>query len=475
MRVSSQAVLDAVPYAAAILKAKHSRPVLVPTFRGANLEAQTITTKEWLVSGPADSGKTFGECWRLDTEARATPRGLFAIVRRTRADFYSTVRKRWEQTIRVRGGVEIRGGEKPSSYVYANGAEVLVLGLDRDSSVLSGEFDGIYGNQVEEWNLSSWETLSTRVTGRGAITKTPMLFGDCNPGPPNHWILHRSRLKVLHSKHQDNPDLYDDAGQITVDGDERLATLRALTGVRRDRLFLGKWCAAEGNVYDFDRAIHLVPHFDVPKDWRRVAGVDFGFTNPFAWALFAISPDGDMYLEREIYRSHRIVEDHAETIKAETEGLVIEATIADHDAEDRATLSRHGVETKAAHKAVSPGIQAVQQRLASTMRANGKKSPRLMVMEGALVERDEALALTKKPLCAVEEFESYAWPKDANGKAQKEEPVKENDHAMDLLRYVVAYVDHVGEEGDGEFRAVVGDSAVYAFDEDDDGAGMDTL
>jgi phage terminase large subunit len=434
----AERMMELLPLAAATIKLRRAHPVAVPTFRGANMEAQTITSTEWIVGGPRDTGKTFGECWRLDSFARETPRGLFAIVRRVRADFYSTVRKRWEATIRVRGGVETRGGDKPSSYIYANGAEVLVLGLDRDSSVLSGEFDGIYGNQVEEWDLSSWENLSACVTGRGAVTKTPMLFGDCNPGPPGHWILSRPRLKLLHSTHRDNPEIYDDAGNLTDRGRERLAPLEALTGVRRERYLLGKWKQAEGAVYEeFDRSVHVLDR--APICSRHVVSIDFGLKNPFVAQLWGLDGDGQMYLEREIYRTGRIVEDHAKDIKAMCSGKSIEAYVADPaDAEGRATLQRHGISTRPAMNAIGDGIQAVQARLGN--KKAGIK-PRLFVVAGALVERDEDLAKTKRPVCTLDEFESYVWPKDAGGKALKEEPVKVDDHGMDAMRYAVKYVD----------------------------------
>ena len=427
-----------LPLASTIVARRKSRPFPVPTFRGANLEAQAITASEWILAGPADTGKTYSECWRLDTLARETPRGLFAIVRKVRADFYSTVRKRWETTIRVRGGVETRGGDKPSSYVYANGAEVLVLGLDRDSSVLSGEFDGIYGNQVEEWPLSSWETLTSRVTGRGAVTKTPMLFGDCNPGPPGHWILNRSRLHILQSTHRDNPEIYDDAGTLTDQGRARLEPLEALTGVRRERYLLGKWAQAEGAVYEeFDRAIHVLPA--VPTCVRFVVSIDFGLTNPFSAQLWGLDGDGRMYLVREIYMTGRIVEDHAQTIKEMCAGRMVEAYVADPaDREGRETLRRHGIATVAALNDVSTGIQAVQARLGN--KDKGIK-PRLFVVSGALVERDESLAKRARPVCTEGEFESYVWPKGADGKALKEEPVKVDDHGMDAMRYAVMYVD----------------------------------
>jgi phage terminase large subunit len=41
-------------------------------------------------------------------------------------------------------------------------------------------------------------------------------------------------------------------------------------------------------------------------------------------------------------------------------------------------------------------------------------------------------------VCTEEEFDSYVWPKGVDGKPVKEEPVKEHDHGLDALRYLVA-------------------------------------
>ncbi len=109
------------------------------------------------------------------------------------------------------------------------------------------------------------------------------------------------------------------------------------------------------------------------------------------------------------------------------------ATIADHDAEDRATLARHGIPTLKADKNVSAGIQAVQSRL--KVQGNGK--PRLYVVRGCRVTLDNTLKEAGKPTCLQEEFGGYVW----SNKSTKEQPVKENDHALDALRYAIMYID----------------------------------
>ena len=425
-----------------LLAQREAGEQITPTFRGAALEAQGITSHEWLLPGPAETGKTWACIWKLDELLRSTPRAKAALVRKVRADMTGTVLETYERLALARGGVTAFGGRHPEFYEYSNGARLYLGGMDRPEKVLSGERDWIVVNQAEEFTLEDWETLTTRCTGRGCVTDTPMIFGDCNPGPPAHWILHRDSLKVLHSRHQDNPTLYDEEGALTVQGERTMAVLDSLTGVRRARLKDGQWVAAEGVIYDgFDRALHVVPRFEVPLDWRRIGSIDFGYVNPAVMQLWAIDGDGRMFLEREIYRSQTLVSDLAEQWKALTKGLSLEAIVADHDAEDRATLHRAGVLTRAATKETQAGVQKVAQRL----RRAGDGRPRLFLMEGALVERDSDLASSHKPTSTVEEFEGYVWRKSPDGRPLKEEPEKLNDHGMDALRYAVEYADRASK------------------------------
>jgi phage terminase large subunit len=101
--------------------------------------------------------------------------------------------------------------------------------------------------------------------------------------------------------------------------------------------------------------------------------------------------------------------------------------------------------TVAATKTVSDGIQAVQARL----KVQGDGQPRLLICRDAIVERDQALKDAAKPQCTEEEIVGYIWDRgtakaQSDGKPPKEAPVKENDHGMDALRYLVAERDLQG-------------------------------
>ena len=194
-------------------------------------------------------------------------------------------------------------------------------------------------------------------------------------------------------------------------------------------------------VYEqWDRNIHLIDRFEIPASWRRFRVIDFGYVNPFVCQWWAIDGDLRMYLYREIYMSQRTVVTHATLIKKLSASETYEATIADHDAEDRATLRENGIETLAADKRVTVGIEKVQERL--LVQGNGKA--RLFVLRDSLVERDSGLETRFRPTNTADEFPAYAWQQAPDGRPAKEEPVKVDDHGMDATRYAAMYLDGLG-------------------------------
>jgi len=404
-------------------------------FRGAALALQSDHSRECIISGPADTGKTIAALYKLDTLARQYRDATGAIVRKVHVDMASTVLDVFKKNAQA-SDVRVFGGEHPEFYEWPNGSRVYVGGMDRPGRVLSGQLDFIYVNQAEELDLADWETLSTRTTGRAGIIVPGLLFGDCNPSQASHWILERAKsgaLTMLESRHEDNPALFDASGQLTVDGVGRMAALDALTGIRYLRLRKGQWINAEGAIYEFNPAVHMLDAlpFDLDKARRRFRAIDFGFSHPFVCGWFAEDDDGRLYLYRQIYMTGRTVKAHSVDIKRYPES--VETTVCDHDAEDMATLRENGIQTRAAQKAVTVGIEKVQERL----KIAGDGRARLFIIRGSLVEIDNVLVRNKKPLRTEDEFPNYRW-KD---KSRKDEPVKEDDHGMDMLRYGVMYVD----------------------------------
>jgi PBSX family phage terminase large subunit len=412
---------------------------------GAALALWRDTSPEVVLSGPAGTGKSRACLEKLHACCLRWPGTRALIVRKTRESLTESALVTFESNVLPAGDPLLVGPQRRmrQAYHYPNGSEVVVGGLDKPSKVMSTEYDLIYVQEAIELYEDDWESLTTRL--RHGVMPFQQLVGDTNPDAPTHWLRRRAdagRTVMYESRHEDNPVIWDaDNGAWTAVGAAYIAKLEALTGVRFHRLRHGRWVGSEGMVYgDWDRSLHLIDRFGIPASWRRIRSVDFGYTNPFCCQWWAIDGDGRMYLYREIYRTKRTVADHAVPIGARSAGERIEATVSDHDAEDRATLHQCGIQTLAAHKAITPGIQAVEERL----RVAGDGRPRLFVFRDALVDRDEGLAEAKLPTSTAEEFDAYVWPKGQDGKALKEIPVDANNHGMDAMRYAVAYVDNLG-------------------------------
>jgi len=443
---------------------------------GAAREFWRYKGPEVILAGPYETGKTLPVLFKLHLLLAKYPGARGLMVRKTYTSLINAAVVTYEKKVLPyipedpHSAVKKFGGEKPEFYDYPNTSRLVVGGLDHPDKFLSSEFDFVYVNQAEELSLNDWEQLTGRATGRAGNAPYTQVMGDCNPSAPTHWILQRARLQLFHSRHEDNPTLFDQAtGQLTERGQRTMDALDALTGVRYKRGRLGRWAGVEGQVYEeWDDGIHLLDRFDISDTWPRYRSIDFGFTNPFVCQWWAADPDGRLYLYREIYFTNRLVEDHASEILrleahktldewqavtaryakdqsrliAERRALAatgerIVATAADHAAEDRATLERHGVSTQPANKAISTGIQAVQTRL--RIQKDGRA--RLFMLRDSLVEADLRLADKRQPLCTHDEVLMYVWPSAADGRPIKEVPVDLFNHGMDAQRYIVMHLD----------------------------------
>jgi PBSX family phage terminase large subunit len=389
-----------------------------------------------LLTGSAGGGKSRLAAEKVHGYCQRYPGSTWLILRKAREWTGRSIVPFYAQTV-VGNDPNVRFNKSEGAFYYKNGSTVYsggMLDLRQRESVRSiggaGGLDGAWFEEANAFTRQDFEEIIGRVRHTAASWQQIILT--TNPDAPTHWIykdlIQAGGASTYYSEAKDNP--YNSRAYLT--------NLGKLTGVLAQRLVFGRWVQAVGAVYDeFDPVIHVIEREQCPEFVRRIRSVDFGFTNPFVCQFWGIDGDGSMYLYRELYVTRQLVEDLAKRITALSAGESFDATVADHDAEDRATLLKHGVRTVPAVKNVSPGIQAVQARLKK--QPNGK--PRLFIVRGALVELDPLLEAAKKPLCTQDEMPAYTWPIAQDGKPIKEQPVKDDDHGMDAMRYAVMHVD----------------------------------
>lgn len=420
--------------------------------RGAVKELFRSSETEVLLSGAAGTGKSVGALMYVHLACLRTPKVRALLVRKTHASLTSSTLVSFREKVAREaidaGLCSFYGGSaaEPASYRYANGSVIVVGGLDRPTKLLSTEFDVCLVDEAIEVTSEDLDVIVSRL--RNGVLPLQRLIMATNPSAPTHHLKLRAdagRTRILYSRHEDNPRLYQD-GEWTDYGKAYLARLDSLTGPRYDRLRWGKWVAAEGLIYDGWRDdTHLIDRFDIPEHWPRRISLDIGYTNPTVIQWWAEDDDGRQYLYREIYKTRVLMEDHARQVKRiieETGEPAPVEVIADHDAEDRKTFEKYtGYATIPAKKTVTTGIQAVQSRL----RPAGDGRPRFYILRDSVVDRDQDLADAGKPTSTADEMNSYVWAvKPGTAGGLKEQPVKENDHGVDAARYLIAHVDLVG-------------------------------
>jgi phage terminase large subunit len=212
-----------------------------------------------------------------------------------------------------------------------------------------------------------------------------------------------AKRRVVETNALDNPFLPD----------RYIDMLEDMTGVAYERYVLGKWVAMEGRVYDmFEPKTHVIER---GGPWiEKILCIDEGFTLPQVILKCGFDSDGRMHVLEEFYDTHVLPSDFVDA----AEGMMdpnVEAVYVDPAAAGlRAEMTERGLPIRNADNDVLSGIRAVQDRLA----VRGDNRPRLSI--------DPSCINTKR------EFLTYQWKKKGGDR-----PKKENDHAMDALRYGV--------------------------------------
>ena len=292
-------------------------------------------------------------------------------------------------------------------------------GRDESSaSLIQGiTFAGVLLDEVALMPRSFVEQACARCSVAGS-----RLWFNCNPAGPSHWFYRtwiqeaeqRNALR-LHFTMEDNPSLTEKI---------RERYRRLYTGVFYRRFILGQWAQAEGRVYDFfsDDMVGKPP--GSCDKWY--ISCDYGTVNPTSMGLWGFS-GGVWYRVKEFYFSSREQQrqmtdaEYADALEALAGGRPITAVIVDPSAASfMEVLRRRGWRVQKASNDVLSGI-----RMTSDCLKNG----RIVICEG----------------CSdcIREMDEYVW--DLSGSSQ-DRVKKENDHAMDDMRYFVATV--LGEKKD---------------------------
>ncbi len=298
------------------------------------------------------------------------------------------------------------------------GGESLIIlrGWESIETLRGQQFDFIVIDEIasmRNWKINWQEVIRPTLTdtqGSALFISTPKGF--------NHFYdlynLERGDIdyKSFHFSSYDNPHLPIE---------ELDKAKRELTEDRFSQEYLADFRRTEGLVYkEFDRERHIYGSTErllyVPIE--RLVGVDWGYTNPSTVLLIEKDTDHKYWVKEEYYKTQKTTEEIVEYARA-LGGNKYYPDPAEPDRNEM--LRRSGCNIREVSKDIEAGIQSVRELF---------KANRLFIHESCQN--------------LIFELETYHYPEKKSDKNEPELPVKENDHALDAMRYVLYMQAPVG-------------------------------
>ncbi|MBQ7541180.1 MAG: PBSX family phage terminase large subunit [Clostridia bacterium] len=315
--------------------------------------------------------------------------------------------------------VEIRRGSVTHRFYLFGGKD------EGSAALIQGmTLGGVLMDEVALMPRSFVEQAMARCSVQGA-----KLWFNCNPENPYHWFYREWVQKAeqknclyLHFTMQDNPSL---------SADVRRRYENLYSGAFYERFIRGRWVNVSGLVYPmFRKDLHVASLQGTPC--RCFISCDYGTVNPSSFGLWGLGTDGVWTRMREYYHDSRRTgvqrtdEEHYEGLTALAGDLPIEAVVVDPSAASfMECIRRHGAfRVLPADNDVLDGIRKVSCAL-----------------------KDGKIRIDPSCTDTLREFSLYRWDENS----VRDVPKKQNDHAMDDLRY---FVTTVMQKADGGFFSV---------------------
>lgn len=338
------------------------------------------------------SGQRFGICGK--TVDSATKNIIVPYISMSYAKERYTIRwRRSDKLLEVKRGsvvnwFEVFGGKDESSFMLIQGRTLAGVLLDEVALMP--------------------ESFVNQALARCSVDGARMWFS-CNPDNPNHWFYvnwikrcsERNAL-YLHFTMPDNPSL----------SEKTLARYEAMyTGVFYRRYIMGEWCLAEGLVYDFSEA-NITD--EIPEFADYYISIDYGTLNPFSCGLWAVNGSKaerikEYYYDGRANYKQLTDEEYCDAVERLTDGYEIKRAVIDPSAASFITaLKRRGFHVQQADNAVLDGIRRT-----------------------AVYLKNGNIKIHRCCTDAIREFGLYRW----DDTKTEDAVVKDNDHAMDDIRY----------------------------------------
>lgn len=294
---------------------------------------------------------------------------------------------------------------------YGGVSDIFLGSWEKVNNYRGDEFDFILFDEVQDYRkfwIGWQEAMRPTLTPR----KGQAMFTGTSKGFNHLYDLYNLEL---------NPDFSDfKSFKATtyenphIDPEEIEAARKTLPEDKFAQEYLAEFRKAEGLVFkEFNRENHVFTE-EIRGFSEKLAGVDFGYTNPCAIPTVVVK-DGNYYVTNLLYKTGMTDLQVAEVVASRRYNLVYpdpEAPAA------IAEMKAKGVNVRNVDKgkdSIKHGIDKVRE----------------LFLQNRLFIHSSCLDL-------IAELESYSYPEARTFHNLNENPLDENNHAIDALRYVIS-------------------------------------
>ena len=283
------------------------------------------------MAGAAGGGKSYGQLVDALLYALEYPKSKQIIFRRTFPDLEKSL---------IRVSLEFYPREAASYnsskhiWTFKNGSIIDFGYIDSENDVYqyqSAEYDVIRFDELTHFTKYMYTYMISRC--RGANPYPKHIKSSTNPGGVGHsWVKERfidiGAPNQIHEITLENgkkntvvfiPSLVQDNMFLLDNDPDYIDRLELLPEKEKQALLYGDWDIFDGQFFtEFDRKIHVIEPFVIPKDWRIYRARDYGL-DMCATLWIAMDYHMNCYAYKELYESDLIVSEAARKINEMTD------------------------------------------------------------------------------------------------------------------------------------------------------------
>lgn len=281
----------------------------------------TCTADEVLYGGAAGGGKSYAQLIDAFIYAMKYPGSKQLILRRTFAELEKSL-------VRVHLGLYpkavYRYNESKHIGRFNNGSIIDFGYCDRQNDVYqyqSAEYDVIRFDELTHFTEEMYVYLMSRIRGVNDYPK--QIKSSTNPGGVGHsWVKKRFIDVCVGGRYEDEngtrefipATVFENKFLMKSDPDY-IKRLQRLGENDRRALLDGDWDIFDGQYFgEFNRKIHVIKPFPIPRHWKKYFTMDYGLDMLAAYVI-AVDTHGRAYVIKEFCKSNLIISAAAEEIK----------------------------------------------------------------------------------------------------------------------------------------------------------------